>query len=215
MDRTVDYYFSVASPWTWLGSARFLALARRSGARVNVRPMDFACVLAASGGLPYQQRPPQRASYRQVDLARWQRRLGIPLTLEPKFYPVDREPASRMVIAARELGQHPALELSHAILRAIWQEDRDIADWPTLAAVAREAGFDGSALARAGRWPRVPARHRAGAAGPGVRGTDLGGGRRALLGAGPAGFPRGEAAGLTASSRHRRAAFHHESHMKP
>lgn len=38
MDRTVDYYFSVASPWTWLGSARFLALARRSGARVNVRP---------------------------------------------------------------------------------------------------------------------------------------------------------------------------------
>lgn len=155
MDRTVDYYFSVASPWTWLGSARFLALARRSGARVNVRPMDFARVLAASGGLPYQQRPPQRASYRQVDLARWQRRLGIPLTLEPKFYPVDREPASRMVIAARELGQHPALELSHAILRAIWQEDRDIADWPTLAAVAREVGFDGSALAQAAREPAV------------------------------------------------------------
>lgn len=155
MDRTVDYYFSVASPWTWLGSARFLALARRSGARVNVRPMDFARVLAASGSLPYQQRPPQRASYRQVDLARWQRRLGIRLTLEPKFYPVDREPASRMVIAARELGQYPALELSHAVLRAIWQEDRDIADWPTLAAVAREAGFDGSALAQAAREPGV------------------------------------------------------------
>ncbi len=155
MSKTVDYYFSVASPWTWLGSERFITMARRSGVVVNARPMDFARVLAASGGLPYQQRHPQRASYRQVDLARWRRRLGIPLTLEPRFYPVDREPASRMVVAARALGQCAALELSHAILRAIWQEDRDIADWPTLAAVAREAGLDGAALADAAHEPGI------------------------------------------------------------
>ncbi|MGH6640091.1 MAG: 2-hydroxychromene-2-carboxylate isomerase [Polaromonas sp.] len=155
MSKAVDYYFSVASPWTYLGSERFITMARRSGVVVNARPMDFASVLAASGGLPYQQRPPQRASYRQVDLARWRRRLGIPLTLEPRFYPVDREPASRMVVAARALGQWAALELSHAILRAIWQEDRDIADWPTLAAVAREAGLDGTALADAAHEPGI------------------------------------------------------------
>ena len=155
MHKTVDYYFSVASPWTFLGSERFISMARRSGAVVNVRPIDFTQVLAASGGLPYQQRAAQRASYRQVDLARWRRRLGIPLTLEPKFYPVDREPASRMVVAARSAGQSAALELSHAILRAIWQEDRDIADWQTLAAVAREAGLDGAALVDAAQEPGI------------------------------------------------------------
>ena len=98
--------------------------------------MDFSRVMAAAGGLPYQQRPVQRSSYRQDDLARWRRRLGIPLTLEPAFYPVDRTPASLTVIAARSFGRDAALSLSHAVLRAIWQEDRNIADpalleaWP-------------------------------------------------------------------------------------
>ena len=157
MSKAVDYYLSVASPWTLLGSARFIAMARRTGAVVNVRPMDFSRILAASGGLPYQQRAPQRASYRQEDLARWRRRLGIPLNLEPKFYPVDREPASLMVVAARALGADAALDLSHAILAAIWQQDRDIADWPTLAALADSAGLDGRTLAAAALEPAVAA----------------------------------------------------------
>lgn len=151
----VDYYFSVASPWSYLGSARFMELAARTGVWVNVRPMAFSQVLAASGGLPYQQRPAQRASYRQEDLARWRKRLGIPLTLVPKFYPVDRTPASHLVIAARTLGGSAALQLSHAILRAIWQQDRNIADWPTLIALACEAGMDGTVLAEAARSPGI------------------------------------------------------------
>jgi 2-hydroxychromene-2-carboxylate isomerase len=155
MRRAVDYYFSVASPWAFLGSERFIGMARRTDAVINVRPVDLSRVLAASGGLPYQQRAAQRASYRQVDLARWRDRLGIPLKLEPKFYPVDRESGSRMVVAACALGQLAALELSHAILRAIWQEDRDIANWQTLAAVAREAGFNGTALVDAARRPEI------------------------------------------------------------
>lgn len=154
MRKIVDYYLSVASPWTFLGSERFINMVRRTDAVVNVSPLEFSRLLAASGGLPYQQRSAQRASYRQVDLARWRDRLGIPLKLEPKFYPVDREPGSRMVVAAAcELGQLAALELSHAVLRAIWQEDSDIANWPTLVAVAREAGFDGKALADAAQGP--------------------------------------------------------------
>lgn len=149
----VDYYLSIASPWTWLGSARFIALARRHAVRVNVRPVDFGRLLAASGGLPYQQRPPQRASYRQEDLARWRKRLGLPLTLEPAFYPVDREPASRLLVAARALGQDAALDLSHALLRAIWVEDRNIADAATLATIARDVGLDATALMASAQDP--------------------------------------------------------------
>jgi 2-hydroxychromene-2-carboxylate isomerase len=155
MGAPVDYYLSVASPWTLLGSARFTAMARRTGAAVTVRPMDFSRVLAATGGLPYQRRAPQRASYRQEDLARWSRRLGIPLNLEPRFYPVDREPASRMLVAARALGADAALDLAHAILGAIWQRELDIADWPTLAALADGAGLDGRSLADAAHAPEA------------------------------------------------------------
>lgn len=149
----VDYYLSIASPWTWLGSARFIDMARRHGTRVNVWPVDFGRLLAASGGLPYQQRPVQRASYRQEDLARWRAHLQLPLTLEPAFYPVDREPASRLLVAAKALGQDAALNLSHALLQAIWVEDRDLADESTLTAIASETGLDAAALLASAKEP--------------------------------------------------------------
>jgi len=44
---------------------------------------------------------------------------------------------------------HRGLEwskLTTAILRAVWVEDRDIADHPTLVAIANESGLDGKAL---------------------------------------------------------------------
>ena len=151
----VDYFFSVASPWTFLGSQRFIDMVQRTGATVRVRPMDFSRVIAAAGGLPYQQRPVQRASYRQDDLARWRRRLDIPLKLEPAFYPVDRTPASLAVIAARAIGQHAALTLSHAILRAIWQEDLDISSWVLLENLANASGLDGAALINTARTPEI------------------------------------------------------------
>ncbi|RZJ21338.1 MAG: 2-hydroxychromene-2-carboxylate isomerase [Haliea sp.] len=161
MMGVVDYFFSVASPWTFLGSERFIALVDRSGVQVRVRPMDFSQVLAATGGLPYQQRSAPRASYRQEDLARWRSRLKVPLQLEPRFYPVDRTPASLLVIATRAHGQAATLRLSHSILKAIWQQDRNIADWATLADIARETGLDGDELVAAAQAPAVAEAFRA------------------------------------------------------
>lgn len=154
MDKTVDYCFSVASPWTYLGSARFIEAAGRHGARVSVMPLDYTRIFAASGGIPYEKRAPQRRAYRQIELGRWSRKLGIPLTLEPRFYPVDRRPASYLIIAARDQGRD-ALGLSHAVLRAIWHEERNIADWNALAEVADAAGFDGRTLVAEARCPAV------------------------------------------------------------
>lgn len=146
----VQYWFSVASPWTWLGSARFAQLVQRAGAEVEVLPIELGAVFAATGGRPFAERPQARRSYRQLELARWSRRLGVPITLEPRHYPVDREPASRLLIAARRRGLD-ALGLSHAVLRAIWQEERDIADWATLRQIADAQGLDGAVLTDAAR----------------------------------------------------------------
>mgnify|MGYP000887928503 FL=1 len=40
MAATIDYFLAPQSPWTYLGHARFVELARRAGARVNVKPMS-------------------------------------------------------------------------------------------------------------------------------------------------------------------------------
>lgn len=158
MARTVEYWFSTASPWAWLGSARFAQLATRTQAVVQVQPVDLGAVFAATGGTPFPSRSPARQSYRQLELARWSRRLGVPIRLQPAHYPVDREPSSRLVMAAREHGLD-ALALSHAVLRAIWSDDRDIADWATLQNIARDAGLDGAALIESARDPCMHARY--------------------------------------------------------
>jgi 2-hydroxychromene-2-carboxylate isomerase len=152
MTISVDYYFSVASPWAYLGSARFIEMVRRHGPNVTVLPIELSRVFAMSGGMPFAERAPQRQHYRQLELARWSRRLNIPITLAPRFYPVDRQPASCLLIAARE-AELPVLDLSQRVLRAIWHEERNIADWDTLLTVALEAGLDGTALVDAAQSP--------------------------------------------------------------
>lgn len=156
MIKTIDYYFSVASPWAYLGSARFMRLVEEHVAHVNVIPLDLTRVMAATGGTSFDKRSPQRRNYRQIELARWIRRLNVPLTLTPQYYPVDRQPASCLIIAARDRADtRHILNLVHAVLRAIWAEERNIADWETLAELARTAGFDGRALVDAAQRPET------------------------------------------------------------
>lgn len=154
MTISVDYYFSVASPWAYLGSARFIEMVRRHGANVTVLPIELTRVFAESGGTSFAQRAPQRKQYRQLELARWSSWLKVPVTVAPRFYPVDRQPASCLLIAARE-ADLPVLELSHRVLRAIWHEERNIADWDTLLALALEAGLDGTTLVEAAQSPAI------------------------------------------------------------
>jgi 2-hydroxychromene-2-carboxylate isomerase len=58
---------------------------------------------------------------------------------------VDEARAALMVIAHGEAGGDMGA-LSLAMLRAVWAEERNLADPPTLAAIAAEHGLDGEAL---------------------------------------------------------------------
>ncbi len=146
--QTIDYYLSLNSPWTYLGHDRFLALAARHGARVNVRPVDFGVIFPQTGGLPVGKRSPQRQAYRLRELDRWRTFLGVPLNLHPAHWPADDRIATGMVVAAREAGLDAA-GLAGAYLRAVWAEERDIGDEATALAIAAEQGLDGARL-RAG-----------------------------------------------------------------
>lgn len=112
----IDYYFSCASPWSWLGHERLVALAGRHGASVNAKPVDYRRVFPATGGVPLKARAAQRQAYRLVELPRWRDHLGIALNPQPRHFPVDADPAARLVIAA------DAVEGASAALRhpAFW-----------------------------------------------------------------------------------------------
>jgi 2-hydroxychromene-2-carboxylate isomerase len=145
--KTIRYYMAPQSPWTWLGHDRLIAIARRHGAEIDLRPADLNRVFPVSGGLPLPKRAPQRQAYRLVELARWSKFLGVPLNLHPKFFPVPGDDAARLIIAAREAaGNDAGLKLAGALLRAVWVEERDIADAGALREIASECGLDAGAL---------------------------------------------------------------------
>ncbi|MEX2617072.1 MAG: 2-hydroxychromene-2-carboxylate isomerase [Alphaproteobacteria bacterium] len=154
MKKNIDYFISHGSPWTYLGSVRFHEIAKQAGASINYRPASFHRIFSVSGGLPLGKRAPQRQRYRMAELARWRDYLGAPLTLEPKFFPAADQAGSQMVIAADLQGLDTGA-LSNAILRAIWAEERNIADDDTLVAIANEQGMDGAALLAASKTPEI------------------------------------------------------------
>ena len=94
MQKIADYYMSPSSPWTYLGHARFGAIAHREGVTVRVKPIDYGVIFPQSGGLPLPKRAPQRQAYRLVELGRWGAHLGIPINVQPKHFPVDARPAA-------------------------------------------------------------------------------------------------------------------------
>ena len=157
MAKVVDYYFTLNSPWTYLGSARLERMAAAQGAEIRVKPAKMAVIFPQTGGLPLPKRAPARQAYRLVELARWRDHLGMPLNLEPAFFPADETLGVGLVIAAGEAGGD-ALKLAHAILRAVWAEERNMADEATLAAILEEWGFDAGLMERA-RAPEVAAKH--------------------------------------------------------
>lgn len=147
MSKICQYYFALHSPWSYLGHARFVSLARQHGVQVDVRPVDLGKVFGVSGGLPLAKRAPQRQAYRLVELARWSAFLGVPMNVQPKFFPVSPEAASKLVIATRlALGVEAALNLAEAIMRGLWAEEKNIGDADTLAQIANGCELDGRAL---------------------------------------------------------------------
>ncbi len=129
----VSCYYSLSSPWAYFGGPRLQDIVRRHGARLQLKPYDFQAVAPRNGGVPLRTRPQARRSYHELELDRWRKYLAMPLNLAPKFYPADGQPAGWnkppgwMVIAAQERGLD-APRLSHALLRALWAEERNTAD---------------------------------------------------------------------------------------
>ena len=157
---SIDYFLAPQSPWTYLGHARFAAIAAAARATVLVRPVDLGGqVFPVSGGLPLAQRPPQRQAYRLVELSRTADHLGIPINLNPKFFPVAGDDAARLIVAVeQEDGPQAAMKIAGAVLTAVWAQDRDIADPRTLGELLVEAGLPAQRQ-QASRQPAAQARY--------------------------------------------------------
>jgi 2-hydroxychromene-2-carboxylate isomerase len=150
MSRRVDYYFSLASPWAYIGHAPFMEIARRHGLTLNHKPIFLGRLFAETGGQPLPQRHPARQRYRMLELQRWRQKRGLNFNLKPKFWPFDVTLADRFVIAVTAAGKDPDPFLRRAFA-GVWEEERNLADPIVVAELAEAAGLDSTSLIETAR----------------------------------------------------------------
>ena len=138
----IDYYFSTLSPSAYLAGTRLEEIAARRGVTITYKPLDIMALFSRTGGQPLAERHPSRQAYRAQDMARQAKRLDMPINVKPAFWPPNPAPSSYAIIAAQNAGGGDLGQLAHSVLRALWAEERDIADDGVIRDCLSVAGFD-------------------------------------------------------------------------
>lgn len=138
----IDLFFSTISPYAYLAGNRAEEVALKHGATITYKPLDIMALFARTGGTPPKDRHPSRNEYRAQELVRQAKKLGMPLNLKPAHWPTNSAPSSYALIAAQNAGGGDVGSLMAAICRAVWAEEKDIAEDAVIRDCLTEAGFD-------------------------------------------------------------------------
>ncbi|MPR07501.1 DsbA family protein [Microvirga tunisiensis] len=144
MTKVVDYFFSIGSPWAFIGFDAFLDLARRY--EFEIKPY-LTTVIEENGGIFSRNRPEARRAYGVRDLKRWAKVRGKSLLLDNRPVLSDPTPASLAVIAAY-LDGDDWIALTRALQEAFWIRGEDIGVPEVRRRIADTVGLDGAALLR-------------------------------------------------------------------
>jgi 2-hydroxychromene-2-carboxylate isomerase len=146
----VQLYYDYASPWSYLASE--LIATRLPGARVEWKPIYLRGLEAFSRGVPYGR---AKLRYSGLDLMRCAAHEQVPLRF-PSEFPVNGLYAVRAALALLDT---PAFADYHrAMFRAVWRDDRKVADNQVVLDIAAEAGLDRASLAEAIEAPATKER---------------------------------------------------------
>ncbi|MFD2206065.1 2-hydroxychromene-2-carboxylate isomerase [Kiloniella antarctica] len=144
--KTIDYYYSTRSNFTYLGADRLNILAQKYNRKIVHRPILLSVTMPAIGGQSFDTRPTMLRNYAMNDALRCAEYLQIPLLREPIHHDGPVELPSGIVIAAqraKKRGDDGDLDLlSLKVVEALWRDDRDIADEDVIFELCETAGYN-------------------------------------------------------------------------
>ncbi|MCB1540002.1 MAG: 2-hydroxychromene-2-carboxylate isomerase [Rhodoblastus sp.] len=145
MSRTIAYYFTLVSPWAYIGHDLVTTIARKHDATLDYRPVNLGEVFPNSGGLPLAKRHPLRVAYRTVELKRWREKRGLDFALKPRGWPFDPTLADCVAVAMLARGEDPNVYLANAF-RAVFEKERNLGEAANIASLLNEAGHNADVL---------------------------------------------------------------------
>lgn len=156
MADSIDYYFTSASPFAYMGHDLLLAIGDKHGKKINFKPFNIAKVWNESGSVPLGERSPVRQRYRLIELQRISRFRNVVLNTRPRFFPTDITLADLCICALVLDGENPA-SFARAVGEAIWKDEKQVADEETLLELLSATGHDGNPVLAAAQGAEAAA----------------------------------------------------------
>lgn len=138
----VFYYFSTLSTWTYVGADAFRKLDVAHKFSVRHKPINLLTLFEATGGLPAGKRSPERQTWRRIEMQRWAKRRGLAMNFDPAHWPFNPRLADGAIIAATLIvDEMKAGQLADAMMKAVWEKDKNLADQAVVARIAEAIGL--------------------------------------------------------------------------
>jgi 2-hydroxychromene-2-carboxylate isomerase len=144
MSKSVEFFFDFGSPTAYLAWTQLPQIAAARGATLVWRPMLLGGVFKATGNASPVTLP-AKGRWMNQDMARWARRYGVTLRLNPHF-PVNTLTLMRIATGLQMRRPADFERCVATVYRAMWETPVDIGDAAVLADVLQRAGFDAQAL---------------------------------------------------------------------
>ena len=138
--KSVDFYYDYGSPASYLAWAQLPALCHRYQVPLHYKPFVLGAVFKATGNAS-PAAVPAKGRYVMEDLARWAKKWGVPLHVNPHF-PIDTISLMKMAVGVQLRMQERFDLLNRTIFRALWVEARDLGTAAVVEEVLRGASFD-------------------------------------------------------------------------
>ncbi|QXH98825.1 2-hydroxychromene-2-carboxylate isomerase [Pseudomonas monsensis] len=140
MRKTVEFYFDLGSPATYLAYTQLPKLCAETDSKLIYIPMLLGGVFKATGNASPAMIP-AKGRYMFQDLDRYAKRYGVPLTFNPHF-PINTLMLMRAVTGIQLRQPERFHAFIDCLFNALWVEGRPLDEPATVAALLSEHGFD-------------------------------------------------------------------------
>ncbi|MBB4862857.1 2-hydroxychromene-2-carboxylate isomerase [Pseudomonas nitritireducens] len=144
MSKSVEFYFDFGSPASYLAYTQLPAICAEAGAELVYRPVLLGGVFQATGNSS-PATVPAKGRYSLIDLARFARRYGAPLKMNPHF-PINTLTLMRAATGVQLHQPERFAALVDCLFKGMWERGLNLGDPAVVGPLLAEAGFDPQAL---------------------------------------------------------------------
>lgn len=147
MSKTVEFYFDFGSPNAYLAHHAMKGVVKRTGAQLEYKPVLLGGIFKATNNQPPMMafaNVKGKMAYEKLEFERFLKKHALSKFKFNSRFPVNTLLMMRAAMVAQRDGYLEAY--IEAGLKALWEDDQNMADPTVFAEVITKAGFDGAAL---------------------------------------------------------------------